>query len=82
MFLPGIFNEYMIENHNNDENVQTNDVGTKESKLKARNLMRGFSTVSITGPPPLETKKSVALLISEKSSEKKMSFWGKFKKYY
>ena len=79
MFLPCIFKEYTIEDNKEEEEIVTHSLSTKKIKVNPKSIMREFSTISFTGPPPLETQKSVALLtIPEKPTSKTMSFWGKY----
>ena len=52
----------------------------QESLTNPKDLVREFSKVSFTGPPPLSTRKSEALLsITEEpvTEDKGKSFWGK-----
>ena len=81
MFLPGIFTEYTIEDTKNGKTKSSNGhVPRQESLTNPKALVREFSKVSFTGPPPLATRKSEALLsITEDPAveEKGKSFWGK-----
>ena len=81
MFLPGIFTEYTIEDTKNGKsNTPTEQCPRQESLTNPKDLVREFSKVSFTGPPPLSTRKSEALLaITEEpiAEDKGKSFWGK-----
>ena len=82
MFLPGIFTEYTIEDDNKeDKNTPMENLTRQESKHNPKEFVRVFSTVSFNGPPPLETRKSQALLSltsQENSAAQTTSFWGKY----
>ena len=79
MFLPGIFNEFTVDPAaTNEENKATTEKAlTKENKHDPKSIVREFSTVSFTGPPPLETRKSVAKLfpVPEDPVVENKSFW-------
>ena len=78
MFLPGIFTEYTIDDTKNGDS-KTQPAPRQESLTNPKELVREFSKVSFTGPPPLSTRKSEALLaIAEEPvvEEKGKSFWG------
>ena len=78
MFLPGIFTEYTIDDGKNGK-AKIEQAPRQESLTNPKDLVREFSTVSFTGPPPLSTRKSEALLaITEQPAveEKGKSFWG------
>ena len=82
MFLPGIFNEYSVDKTSSQDNQSQkhNKISSKGSRHNPRSIVREFSTVSFTGPPPLETKKSVALLsIAETPIAQNKSFWGRLR---
>ena len=82
MFLPGIFTEYTIEDTKNGKTNSSNGhVPRQESLTNPKDLVRQFSKVSFTGPPPLTTRKSEALLsITEDPAieDKGKSFWGNY----
>ena len=82
MFLPGIFNEYEVEDVPNEmKKTPMNNVTRQGSTNNPKDLVRVFSTVSFNGPPPLETRKSQALITltsQEKPNEEKTSFWGQY----
>ena len=78
MFLPGIFTEYTIDDGKN-EKAKVEQAPRQESLTNPKDLVREFSTVSFTGPPPLSTRKSEALLSITNEpvvEEKGKSFWG------
>ena len=78
MFLPGIFTEYTIDDGKN-EKAKVEQAPRQESLTNPKDLVREFSTVSFTGPPPLSTRKSEAMLSITKEpvvEEKGQSFWG------
>ena len=79
MFLPGIFTEYTIDDTKNGKSkTPTDPYHRQESLTNPKDLVREFSKVSFTGPPPLSTRKSEALLaITEEPEDKRKSFWGK-----
>ena len=82
MFLPGIFNEYTVDKTSSQDNQSKTPkkISSKGSKHNPKSIVREFSTVSFTGPPPLETKKSVALLsIAETPIAQNKSFWGRLR---
>ena len=82
MFLPGIFNEYTVDKTSSQDNQSKkhNKISSKGSRHNPKSIVREFSTVSFTGPPPLETKKSVALLsIAETPIAQNKSFWGRLR---
>ena len=82
MFLPGIFNEYTVDKTSNQDGQSKNPkkISSKGSRHNPKSIVREFSTVSFTGPPPLETKKSVALLsIAETPIAQNKSFWGRLR---
>ena len=82
MFLPGIFNEYTVDKTSNQDNQlkEPKKISSKGSRHNPKSIVREFSTVSFTGPPPLETKKSVALLsIAETPIAQNKSFWGRLR---
>lgn len=76
MFLPGIFNEYILEESVNEEPVIKNEL--MKAKSTTKYLIREFSTISFTGPPPLRTQKSVVLPTASVNLIPKTSFWGKY----
>ena len=82
MFLPGIFTEYTIEDDGKEDRKTPMENLTRQgSKHNPKEIVRVFSTVSFHGPPPLETRKSQALLSltsQESSGAQKTSFWGKY----
>ena len=69
-----------IEDTKNETNKSSNGhVPRQESLTNPKDLVREFSKVSFTGPPPLATRKSEALLsITEDPAieDKGKSFWG------
>ena len=78
MFLPGIFTEYTIDD-GKDGKAKIEQAPRQESLTNPKDLVREFSTVSFTGPPPLSTRKSEAMLSITKEpvvEEKGQSFWG------
>ena len=78
MFLPGIFTEYTIDDGKNGK-TKIEQAPRQESLTNPKDLVREFSTVSFTGPPPLSTRKSEAMLAINKEpvvEEKGKSFWG------
>jgi hypothetical protein len=82
MFLPGIFTEYTIEDDaEEDRKTPLEDLTRQESTHNPKEIIRVFSTVSFNGPPPLETRKSQALISlasNGNSVPQTKSFWGNY----
>ena len=90
MFLPCIFEEHMadagpVRKQEKDEEAIAEGIVIDENDkmFPSRYLAREFSTLSFTGPPPLQKQQSVVLptLAIAESNNKTKSFWGKLLLY-